>query len=163
MDRDNQYILVTYAPGVTQMKTFLALFCSLLMCLSAALAADVSDGSAPPDLESAKALIDKKDWGSAVTSLEKFVKANPNNADGFNLLGYSLRNNKRYPEAIFNYKEALRIDPNHRGAHEYLGQAYVQTKQLDKAKELLASLEKICGTQCEEYIDLKKAIAKFKK
>jgi cytochrome c-type biogenesis protein CcmH/NrfG len=95
--------------------------------------------------------------------LEKFVKANPNNADGFNLLGYSLRNNKRYPEAILNYKEALRIDPNHRGAHEYLGQAYVQTKQLDKAKELLASLEKICGTQCEEYIDLKKAIAKFKK
>ena len=145
------------------MKTFLAFFCSLLICLSAGLAADVSDGSAPPDLESAKTLIDKKDWVSAITSLEKFVKANPNNADGFNLLGYSLRNNKRYPEAIFNYKEALRIDPNHRGAHEYLGQAYVQTKQLDKAKELLASLEKICGTQCEEYIDLKKAIAKFKK
>ena len=97
MDRDNQYILVTYAPGATQMKTFLAFFCSLLICLSAALAADVSDGSAPPDLELAKALIDKKDWGSAVTSLEKFVKANPNNADGLNLLGYSLRNNKRYP------------------------------------------------------------------
>jgi tetratricopeptide (TPR) repeat protein len=95
--------------------------------------------------------------------LEKFVKANPNNADGFNLLGFSLRNSKRYPEAIFNYKEALRIDPAHRGAHEYLGQTYVQTKQLDKAKELLASLEKICGTQCEEYVDLKKSIDKFKK
>ena len=145
------------------MKTFLALFCSLLMCLSAAFAADVSDGTAPPDLESAKALIAKKDWGSAVTSLEKFVKANPNNADGFNLLGFSLRNIKRYPEAIFNYKEALRIDPNHRGAHEYLGQTYVQTKQIDKAKELLASLEKICGLQCEEYLDLKKSIDKFKK
>ena len=48
-----------------------------------------------------------------------------------------MRHNRRYPEAIFNYKEALRIDPNHRGAHEYLGQAYVQTKQLDKAKEKL--------------------------
>jgi cytochrome c-type biogenesis protein CcmH/NrfG len=108
-------------------------------------------------------LIAKKDWSSAVASLEKFVKTNPNNADGFNLLGFSLRNSKRYPEAIFNYKEALRIDPNHRGAHEYLGQTYVQTKQIDKAKELLASLEKICGPQCEEYLDLKKAIAKFKK
>jgi tetratricopeptide (TPR) repeat protein len=145
------------------MKTFFALFCSLFICLSTVFAADLSDGNAPPDLESAKALIDKKDWGSAITSLEKFVKANPNNADGFNLLGYSLRHNRRYPEAIFNYKEALRIDPNHRGAHEYLGQAYVQTKQLDKAKEQLASLETICGTQCEEYVDLKKSIAKFKK
>jgi Flp pilus assembly protein TadD len=89
------------------MKTFFALFCSLFISLSTVLAADLSDGNAPPDLESAKALIDKKDWGSAITSLEKFVKANPNNADGFNLLGYSLRHNRRYPEAIFNYKEAL--------------------------------------------------------
>ena len=163
MFRHNGSILVTYALGATHMKTFLALFCSLFICLSTTLAADISDGNAPPDLESAKALIAKKDWGSAVASLEKFVKANPNNADGFNLLGYSLRNSKRYPEAIFNYKEALRIDPAHRGAHEYLGQTYVQTKQLDKAKELLASLEKICGTQCEEYVDLKKSIDKFKK
>ena len=128
-----------------------------------ALAADTSDSNGPHDLETAKTLIAKKDWASAIASLEKFVKANPNNADGFNLLGFSLRNSKRYPEAIFNYKEALRIDPNHRGAHEYLGQTYVQTKQLDKAKELLASLEKICGVKCEEYLDLKKAIDKVKK
>ena len=145
------------------MKFILSLLSSLILCLSAALAADISDGNAPPDLESAKSLIAKKDWSAAISSLEKFVKANPNNADGFNLLGFSLRNSKRYPEAIFNYKEALRIDPNHRGAHEYLGQTYVQTKQLDKAKELLASLEKICGLQCEEYLDLKKSIDKFKK
>jgi tetratricopeptide (TPR) repeat protein len=145
------------------MKAFFHLFFSLLLSTSTAWGADISDGNAPPDLESAKALIAKKDWSSAVASLEKFVKANPNNADGFNLLGFSLRNSKRYPEAIFNYKEALRIDPAHRGAHEYLGQTYVQTKQLDKAKELLASLEKICGTQCEEYLDLKKSIDKFKK
>ena len=128
-----------------------------------AMAADTSDSNAPPDLETSKALIAKKDWPGAISSLEKFVKANPNNADGFNLLGYSLRNAKRYSEAIFNYKEALRLDPNHRGAHEYLGQSYVLTKQLDKAKELLASLEKICGVQCEEYLDLKKSIDKVKK
>ena len=140
------------------MKVAFYLFFSLWLSASTVWAADLSEGS-PPDLESAKALIAKKEWSAAVSSLEKFVKANPNNADGFNLLGYSLRNSKRYPEAIFNYKEALRIDPNHRGAHEYLGQSYVQTKQIDKAKELLASLEKIC----EEYIDLKKSIDKFKK
>jgi tetratricopeptide (TPR) repeat protein len=145
------------------MKTIFSLFISLFLIMQPAMAADTSDSNGPPDLETAKTLIAKKDWPAAITSLEKFVKANPNNADGFNLLGFSLRNSKRYPEAIFNYKEALRIDPNHRGAHEYLGQTYVQTKQLDKAKELLASLEKICGVQCEEYLDLKKAIDKVKK
>jgi len=145
------------------MKTIFSLFLSLFMFMQPALAADTSDSNAPPDLETAKTLIAKKDWPSAIASLEKFVKANPNNADGFNLLGYSLRNAKRYSEAIFNYKEALRLDPNHRGAHEYLGQSYVLTKQLDKAKELLASLEKICGLQCEEYLDLKKSIDKVKK
>jgi len=126
-------------------------------------AADISGPSASgSDLGNAKAQIEKKDWPGAISTLEKFVKANPNDADGYNLLGYSLRNAKRYPEAIFNYKEALRIDPQHRGAHEYLGVAYVQTKEIAKAKELLASLEKICGLKCEEYMDLKKAIDKAK-
>lgn len=144
------------------MKLFFTLLIGFLTATHVA-AADISDSNAPPDLGAAKTLIEKKDWSAAISSLEKFVKSNPNNADGFNLLGFSLRNAKRYPEAIFNYKEALRIDPNHRGAHEYLGQTYVQTKQIDKAKELLASLEKICGLQCEEYVDLKRAIDKFKK
>ncbi len=127
-------------------------------------AADVSGPSAAgSDLGNAKAQIEKKDWPGAISTLEKFVKANPNDADGYNLLGYSLRNAKRFPEAVFNYKEALRIDPQHRGALEYLGMAYVQTKEITKAKELLASLEKICGLKCEEYVDLKKAIDKAPK
>ena len=133
------------------------------LSLQFAQAADTSGPSAAgSDLGNAKAQIEKKDWPGAISTLEKFVKANPNDADGYNLLGYSLRNAKRYPEAVFNYKEALRIDPQHRGAHEYLGMAYVQTKEIAKAKELLVSLEKICGLKCEEYIDLKKAIDKGK-
>lgn len=122
---------------------------------------------APPvkgsDMGKAQAQIEQKDWPAAVARLEKYVKENPTDPDGFNLLGYSLRQLKRYPEAIQNYKEALRLDPQHRGAHDYLGQAYVQLKEMDKAKELLASLEKICGPQCEQYIDLKKAIDKADK
>jgi Flp pilus assembly protein TadD len=114
-------------------------------------------------LAQAQKQITQKDWPAAVATLEKYTKAHPKDADGFNLLGYSLRNAKRYPEAIQNYQEALRLDPQHRGAHEYLGKAYVQTKELEKAKSLLANLEKICGLQCEEYLDLKKAIDKADK
>jgi Flp pilus assembly protein TadD len=122
-------------------------------------------GAAPTgtDLAQAQKQITQKDWPAAVATLEKYTKAHPKDADGFNLLGYSLRNAKRFPEAIQNYQEALRLDPQHRGAHEYLGQAYVQTKELEKAKSLLANLEKICGLQCEEYLDLKKAIDKADK
>lgn len=142
-----------------------AILCAIIGFQACALhAADISGPAEPgTEMATAKSQIQKKDWSAAISTLEKFVKANPNDADGFNLLGYSLRNAKRYPEAIFNYKEALRIDPQHRGAHEYLGAAYVQNKEVAKAKELLVSLEKICGVQCEEYQDLKKAITKAEK
>jgi tetratricopeptide (TPR) repeat protein len=110
------------------------------------------------DMGKAQTQIEQNDWPAAVARLEKYVKDNPKDADGFNLLGYSLRQLKRYPEAIQHYNEALRLDPQHRGAHDYLGQAYVQLKEMDKARELLASLEKICGLQCEQYLSLKKAI-----
>jgi tetratricopeptide (TPR) repeat protein len=94
--------------------------------------------------------------------LDPYTVTNPRSADGFNLLGYSLRNQKKYDESLLAYKQALTLDPKHRGAHEYIGIAYVQMGQLDKAKEHLASLDKICPFSCEEYRDLKKAIAEVK-
>ena len=120
--------------------------------------------SSPPtprdfELEKAKAAIARKDWVAAQSVLESYVLNNPRSADGLNLLGYSLRNQKKYDDSLVAYKQALGLDPRHRGAHEYIGIAYIQMGQLDKAKEHLASLEKICTLSCEEYRDLKKAIA----
>ena len=79
-----------------------------------------------------------------------------------NLLGYSYRNLKRYPESFKAYETALDIDPKHRGAHEYIGVAYIQTGNLAKAEEHLAALDKICFFPCEEFTDLKKAVAAAK-
>lgn len=126
-------------------------------------AADTSPPS-PKDieLEKAKAAIKRKDWATAQSVLEPYTADNPKNADGFNLLGYSLRNQKKYDESLIAYKQALTLDPKHRGAHEYIGIAYIQMGQLDKAKEHLAILDKICTFSCEEYRDLKKAIAEAK-
>jgi len=126
-------------------------------------AADTSPPS-PKDaeLEKAKAAIARKDWAIAQAVLEPYTASNPRSADAFNLLGYSLRNQKKYDESLIAYKQALTLDPKHRGAHEYIGIAYIQMGQLDKAKEHLASLDKICAFSCEEYRDLKKAIAEAK-
>lgn len=131
-----------------------------LLAGTCAFAADTSP-PAPRDteLEKAQSAIARKDWAVALAVLEPYTVANPRSADGFNLLGYSMRNLKKYDKSLVAYKQALTLDPKHRGAHEYIGIAYVQMGQLDKAKEHLASLDKICPFSCEEYRDLKKAIA----
>ncbi len=121
-------------------------------------AADISPAPATSDeLKPARALIAKKDWAGAAEQLAAYTRANPSHADGFNLLGYSYRHLKRYDESLAAYNKALALDPKHRGAHEYIGEAYIQLGQLDKAKVHLDALDKLCFLPCEEYSDLKKS------
>jgi len=115
------------------------------------------------DFVAGKQAIDRKEWKAAVESLLKAEKSMPGNADVNNYLGYAYRHLGDLDNSFKYYKEALRIDPKHRGAHEYIGQAYLKAKQPDKAAEHLAALEKICGKSCEEYRDLAKAIANYDK
>jgi cytochrome c-type biogenesis protein CcmH/NrfG len=142
------------------MRTFLkVLLLSGVLAIQAASAADIPTTNPPDnDMDRARALVARKDWVSAQALLEGYVRAKPQSADGFNLLGYSYRNLKKYDESLVAYKQALRLDPRHRGAHEYIGMAYVEMGQIDKAREHLASLDKICVFSCEEFRDLKKAI-----
>ena len=42
---------------------------------------------------------------------------------------------------------------------EYLGEAYVIEGRFDLAKDQLAKIEKICGTHCDYYGELAKALA----
>lgn len=58
---------------------------------------------------------------------------------------------------------ALKLNPNHKGAHEYIGEAYLMDNQPDEAQKHLVQLEKICGNKsCEEYEDLARALANFR-
>ncbi len=66
------------------------------------------------------------------------------------------------PVSLSFYNEALRIDPKHRGALEYSGELYLILGDLAKAEQRLATLDKVCTFGCEEYTDLKKAVARFK-
>lgn len=135
-----------------------ALLATLLLCSQLAWAADIPTVTpAADELKPARALIAKKDWAGAADALATYTRANPTNADGFNLLGYSYRHLKRYDESLAAYNQALALDPKHRGAHEYIGEAYLQLGQFAKAKVHLDALDKLCFLPCEEYTDLKKA------
>jgi Flp pilus assembly protein TadD len=112
-----------------------------------------------PNFMAGKKAIDAKDWKKAIDLLNKARV----NADVHNYLGYAYRHIGNFDQAFNNYKHALEMDPNHRGAHEYVGEAYLLTNNLPKAEEHLAALNKICGTGCEEYRDLAREIAEFKK
>jgi tetratricopeptide (TPR) repeat protein len=114
------------------------------------------------DFVAGKKAVEAKDWPIAAAAFERAVKRDPKSADAYNMLGYSYRWQNRMDESFTAYGKALELDPNHKGAHEYIGIAYLKAKQPDKAKEHLARLEKICGTNCEEYKDLAKALADYK-
>ena len=113
---------------------------------------------ADPDFMAGKKAIERKDWKTAI---DHFKAANKRleNADLHSHLGFAFRKSGDLDSAFTHYKVALGIDPNHRGTHEYLGEAYVKAGNLDKARQHLARLEEICGKDCEEYLDLARAIA----
>ena len=110
------------------------------------------------DLTAIRSLIASNNFSSALASLKIADRNYPNNADINNLLGYSARNLKQNKAAATYYTKALRINPNHLGALEYQGELFVVTKKISAAKSNLAKLKRLCGVNCEEYLDLKKAI-----
>jgi tetratricopeptide (TPR) repeat protein len=133
------------------------LLTTLLLCAPAHAADEGYSGGGEDDLRPARMQIAEKNWLGAVATLNAYTRTHPKSADGYNLLGYSYRQLQRYNESLDAYQRALTLDPKHRGAHEYIGEAYLALGRLDKAKEHLDALDKICFLPCEEYRDLKRS------
>jgi len=74
-----------------------------------------------PDYESGKKAIEASNWKTALDSFGRLASRDPNNADAQNYLGYAWRKSGNLDLAFKHYNEALRLDPRHRGAHEYIG------------------------------------------
>ena len=94
-------------------------------------------------------------YSKALKKLQKAYKSDKNNPDILNYLGFTLRKTGKLEEAEKYYLAGLKIKPDHNGINEYLGELYVKTKRINKAKERLAVL-KDCN--CEEYQELKELI-----
>jgi len=148
------------------LKSALAII-ALLVSNNAALAADTPSSTtrSDPMMDRYSAASERKDWKTAASVMQDALAKDPANADYHNLYAYSLRKSGTQDmDLVFkHYNEALRIDPDHRGAHEYLGEAYLMVGNLAKAKEHLSVLDKLCFFPCDEYSDLKKAIADYER
>ena len=107
--------------------------------------------------------IEAGNFGAARTLLEGVVARDPKNADAFNWLAYSVRQGGDAAGAIPIYQKALALDPKHRGAHEYIGEAYLVLDDLAKAKQHLTALDKLCFLPCGQYRDLKKAVEAYER
>lgn len=153
-------ISLKLAAGAIAIALSLAAMPSFAVDSGGGSSSDSSSETSGPTLDDARALIRAQKWKSAIATLKKIVANDSRNADAFNLLGFSLRKSGDWKNAEGFYLKALKLNPRHKGANEYLGELYVETGHLDKAKERLETLAKLCGnTTCEEYEDLEKAIA----
>jgi tetratricopeptide (TPR) repeat protein len=110
-----------------------------------------------PDLTSVRAKLAKKDYAAALTELRDLAE-DIQQADVYNLLGFALRKTGDFKTSLTYYTKALEMQPDHKAAREYLGELYVETGNIEKAKEQLAALAKLCPGGCEEREDLQKAI-----
>jgi Flp pilus assembly protein TadD len=85
------------------------------------------EGQLDPDYVAGKAAIAAKDWGAAIRLLSSAALRDTRNADIENYLGYAYRQSGRLQPAFTHYQRALQLNPRHRGAHEYIGEAYLVT------------------------------------
>lgn len=75
--------------------------------------------------------------------------------------GYSNRKLGDMAKAMTYYTKALNKEPKHLGANEYMGELYLELKNLPKAEERLGVLKNACGN-CEEYQELAEKVDAYK-
>jgi tetratricopeptide (TPR) repeat protein len=145
-------------------SVLLGLFLAGLPCLAPAVDTDDNPAAAAldPDYAAGKAAIEAKDWAVAIRRLSSAALRDTRNADIQNYLGYAYRNSGRMELAFRHYNRALQLNPRHRGAHEYVGEAWLMVGNLAKAEEHLNALSKICLIPCEELEDLEKKVREYR-
>ena len=109
----------------------------------------------------AASYIEDGSFTKAISQLNKEVERRPDDADAWNLLGFSLRKSGNYQDAEKAYTKALNIDPKHTRAMEYMGELYLTLDMPDKTKALLDRLNDLCSFNCKDRDMLKKALAAY--
>jgi tetratricopeptide (TPR) repeat protein len=117
---------------------------------------------ADADYAAGRAALKAGDATAALRLYQAALKRFPDAADVHNELGFAHRKLRQMDKAFEHYKRALALKPDHRGAHEYIGEAYLMVDDLPGAERHLAALRGLCLVPCEELKDLEKAVAEFR-
>jgi tetratricopeptide (TPR) repeat protein len=129
----------------------------------AAMGSDADWAQLDPDFAAGKKALVAGDWNAAIAALELAALRDPRNADIQNYIGYAHRRLRQLGQAMQHYQQALMFNRRHRSAHEHLGELYLVLGEPAKAEEKLAALGNICLIPCEEYDDLQRAMAAYKR
>ena len=117
---------------------------------------------ADADYAAGRAALKAGDAATALRCYQAALKRFPDAADVHNELGFAHRKLRQMDKSFEHYRRALAIKPDHRGAHEYIGEAYLMIDDLAGAERHLAVLRSLCLVPCDELKDLEKDIAEYK-
>jgi tetratricopeptide (TPR) repeat protein len=122
------------------------------------------------DYADGKAAFEREDWAKVIEHMTKVIAERPWHDDAHNLMGFAYRKLGDYDRALEEYDRALVLNPHHRGALEYLGEAYLELDRPELAKKMLDRLAAECQqvavgaatvdawqSGCEEWQELKEA------
>lgn len=140
------------------LRRLLLASCVALSAAGPAFAVDNMSSSAEVDLSSVRTKIAAHKYQAALDELRDIIE-DSQQPDVYNLLGYTLRKTGDLTTSLTYYLKALDLKPDHKAAREYLGELFLDMGNVEKAKEQLAALDRLCPAGCEERSDLQKAIA----
>ncbi len=106
----------------------------------------------------AVSLINERRFPEALAALDKAEAAIGPHPDILTYKGYVWRHMGDWTKAEDYYRQALAMDPNHRGATEYYGELKVLEGDMAGARKLLAKLDNACDFGCAEAEELRRWI-----
>jgi len=163
-----------------QRPSFCAFFSLLVLGLALPALAVMSDSESPrqvpndPDYAAGLAAFQRADWQNVLAAMARVIARRPWDDDAYTLMGFASRKLGNYRQALGHYQKALELNPHHRGALEYLGEAYLEMGCAAPARELLARLEAACRrlmsdaarhdwkAGCHEWTELHAAITAYR-
>jgi tetratricopeptide (TPR) repeat protein len=150
--------------ATTLKVALLAVFLALPASVPASSGAPAAPGT-PENLDfiAGERAIQAKDWALALAYFSRVTDDRDFAARAHNWMGYAERQRGDLNAAFRHYGKALALDPGLLGAHEYVGEAHLMAGNLARAEEHLAILARLCAARCEEYLELKEKIARYKR
>lgn len=113
-------------------------------------------------LKAATALIQGENFPTAMRLLLQVVRSDPDNSDGWTLLGYSLRRTGNRKDAREAYDRAIRLRPDHIYARQYLGELMLLEGDIPGAEEQRRVIAAECPQGCEPLKIMDQRLEEFR-